>query len=225
MLSKNALVLGGRGEIGRAICNHLAGMGYLVVPVGRQEFNLERSDEIGKFFKQMETTFDVLVHAAGHNIPRDFELLSDMEIQDSISANLLGFLTVARHCLPFWKESGSGRIVVLSSLYGFLGRKGRLPYVISKHALNGVVKTLAIEFAPIGVLVNSVSPGYIATPLTFRNNTPETLKKLIEGIPLARLGKADEIAKVVGFLCSDANTYLTGQDIVVDGGYSIGGFQ
>lgn len=225
MPTKNALVLGGRGEIGRAISKHLTEGGFSVLPVGRQEFDLRKPHEINVFLSQVKINFDVLVHAAGHNIPKDFDLLSDLEINEAISANLFGFLTVLRYCLPFWREKGSGHIVVLSSLYGFLGRRGRLPYVMSKHALNGVVKTLAIEFAPIGVLVNSVSPGYVATPLTHRNNTPEMLEKLIEGIPLKRLGEANEIAKVVGFLCSANNTYLTGQDIVVDGGYSIGGFQ
>jgi 3-oxoacyl-[acyl-carrier protein] reductase len=100
-----------------------------------------------------------------------------------------------------------------------------LPYVLSKHALNGAVKTLAIELGPSGVLVNSVSPGYIATPLTYRNNSKQDLEKLVAGIPLGRLGEPHEIAKVVEFLCSDLNTYINGQDLVVDGGFSVGGFQ
>jgi len=74
-------------------------------------------------------------------------------------------------------------------------------------------------------LVNSVSPGYIATELTFRNNPPHELKKLTAGIPLGRLGEPAEIAKVVEFLCSSLNTYISGQDLIVDGGFSVGGFQ
>jgi len=116
-------------------------------------------------------------------------------------------------------------VLVISSLYGFLARSGRLPYVISKHGLNGAVKTLAIELAPYGVLVNSLSPGYIGTKMTYQNNSEETIAKLVLGIPLGRLGSAEDIAEVAEFLCSKKNKYINGQDIVVDGGFSIGGFQ
>ena len=114
---------------------------------------------------------------------------------------------------------------MISSLYGFLARKGRLPYVISKHALNGAVKTLAIELAPFGIIVNALSPGYIATKMTYQNNSPEKVAKFVEGIPVGRLGDPGDIAEVAAFLCSRKNRYLTGQDIVVDGGFSVGGFQ
>jgi 3-oxoacyl-[acyl-carrier protein] reductase len=110
-------------------------------------------------------------------------------------------------------------------LYGFLARKGRLPYVISKHGLLGAVRTLAIELAKYNILTNAVSPGYINTKMTTKNNSPEKINELVQGIPQRRLGKPEEIAKVVNFLVNDDNTYINGQDIVVDGGFSIGGFQ
>jgi 3-oxoacyl-[acyl-carrier protein] reductase len=96
---------------------------------------------------------------------------------------------------------------------------------MSKHALNGAVKTLAIELASHGVLVNAISPGYIGTKMTYKNNSPETISKLVSGIPLGRLGYPEDIAEVASFLCSPKNRYLTGQDLVVDGGFSVGGFQ
>ena len=136
-----------------------------------------------------------------------------------------GFLRVAKLCLPYWKTTKFGRVLVISSLYGFLGRTGRLPYVMSKHALNGAVKTLAIEFANHGVLVNAISPGFIGTKMTYKNNTPETISKFVSGIPLGHLGDPKDIAEVASFLCSPKNRYLTGQDLVVDGGFSVGGFQ
>ena len=221
----NILVLGGKGAIGSAIADHYRACGHTVLAVSRSNFDLARRGEILDYFAQHQLGFDVLIHSAGWNVPKEFELSNDEEINHSINSNLLGFLTVARACIPHWKKTGTGRIVVISSLYGFLGRHGRLPYVASKHALNGAVKTLAIELAPHGVLANTVSPGYISTDLTFRNNSKEKINALVAGIPVGRMGSANEIAKVVGFLGSSANTYINGQDIVVDGGYSIGGFQ
>jgi NAD(P)-dependent dehydrogenase (short-subunit alcohol dehydrogenase family) len=220
-----ALVLGGKGEIGSAIVDRLSRDGYAVTAVGRGEFDLARREEVLAHLARATPAIDVLVHSAGWNVPKEFESLTDAEIRHSIDANLLGFLTVARACIPHWRATRSGRIVVLSSLYGFFARKGRLPYVASKHALNGVAKTLAIELAPHGVLVNTVSPGYIATNLTYRNNSREKIDELVSGIPVGRMGRPDEIADVVAFLSSSQNTYINGQNIVVDGGYSIGGFQ
>ena len=113
---------------------------------------------------------------------------------------------------------------MISSLYGTTSRVERLPYTLSKHALNGIVKNLAIELSENGVLVNSISPGYINTKMTYINNTKEQINKLERLIPLKRLGKPDEIAELAFFLCSPKNTYINGQDIVVDGGFSVGGF-
>jgi NAD(P)-dependent dehydrogenase (short-subunit alcohol dehydrogenase family) len=222
---RRALVLGGSGEIGASVSSVLSASGYEVFSVGSRDFDLARSDEIDEYFNSRQADFDVLVHSAGYNVPKEFDVLSDHEIRLAIDANLFGFLNVVRFCLPFWRSQNWGRVVVISSLYGFLSRRGRLPYAMAKHALSGAVKTLAIEFAGFGVLVNSVSPGFIATPMTFRNNSAERVKELVAGVPVGRLGEPDEIARVVEFLCSSGNSYINGQDIVVDGGYSIGGFQ
>ncbi len=220
-----ALVLGGRGDIGGAIANRLRGEGIEVLQVGRDDFDLADPVGIDAFFARRGDAYDILVHSAGLNQPKLFEDLTDEEIRASLDANLHGFLHVARACLPNWKSRRFGRVVVISSLYGFLARKGRLPYVVSKHALNGAVKTLAIELAPYGVLVNALSPGYIGTKMTYKNNSPETIAKFVSGIPLGRLGEPEDIAEVAAFLCSPRNRYLTGQDLVVDGGFSVGGFQ
>jgi 3-oxoacyl-[acyl-carrier protein] reductase len=122
-------------------------------------------------------------------------------------------------------ERGFGRIVALNSLYGMVSRRRRLPYAISKHALTGAIQTLALEVASYGVLVNEVSPGFIRTAMTEKNNSPERIKELESAIPLGRMGTGKDIAEVVDFLCSEKNTYITGQNIVVDGGYMAGGWQ
>lgn len=225
MKNLRALILGGRGDIGSAIATRLTEDGYNVMTVGRTDFDLADVDEIDLFFKKNGNEFDVLIHSGGVNQPKLFEELTDNEIRESLNVNLHGFLTVTKNCLPYWQIQSFGRVVVISSLYGFLARKGRLPYVMSKHALSGAVKTLAIELAPYGVLVNALSPGYIDTNMTHKNNSPENISKFISGIPLGRMGLPEDIAEVASFLCSPNNRYLTGQDLVVDGGFSIGGFQ
>jgi 3-oxoacyl-[acyl-carrier protein] reductase len=221
-----ALILGGRGDIGAAIAGRLIADGVDVSPVGRSDFDLSDPASIDRFFAAPnDEDYEILVHSAGLNSPQLFEDLSDDQIRQSLEANLHGFLRVARHCLPGWERKRFGRILVISSLYGFLARKGRLPYVMSKHALNGAVKTLAIELAPSGILVNALSPGYVKTKMTYKNNSSEMIAKLEAGIPVGRLGDPEDIAEVAAFLCSSKNRYVNGQDIVVDGGFSVGGFQ
>lgn len=220
-----ALVLGGQGDIGGAIAARLQADGCEVLAVGRSDFDLGSAAQIDAFFARAGTQFEILVHSGGLNHPKRFAELTEAEIRQSLEVNLIGFLHVARACLPYWQQQRFGRVVVISSLYGFLARSGRLPYVMAKHALNGAVKTLAIEWAPLGVLVNALSPGYIGTKMTYRNNPPETIAKFVAGIPLGRLGTPEDVAEVAAFLCSPSNSYLTGQDLVVDGGFSVGGFQ
>jgi 3-oxoacyl-[acyl-carrier protein] reductase len=91
---------------------------------------------------------------------------------------------------------------------------------MSKTALNGITRSLAVELAPFNILVNAVAPGYVMTDLTRQNNSPDEIEKISQSIPMKRLADPHEIAVVVAFLCSEQNTYLTGQTIVVDGGYT-----
>lgn len=222
---RRALVLGGRGDIGSAIALRLQQDGLDVTAVGSRDFDMGDPARIDAWFAEHGAAFDVLVHSGGLNVPKPFEQLTDDDIGRAMDVNLHGFLRVARHCLPHWKAHGGGHVLVISSLYGIFGRRGRLPYVMSKHALNGAVKTLAIEWAEYGVLVNALSPGYIGTKMTYKNNPQATIDRFTAGIPLRRLGTPEDIGEVAGFLCSPNNRYLTGQDIVVDGGFSVGGFQ
>jgi len=221
---RQVLVLGGRGDIGSAICERFRERGDDVRATGRAEIDLGSPDSIERYFAHASRDCDVLVHSAGLNNPKTFADLSAEEIAASLQVNVQGFLSVLKQ-VEAGLRAQRGRVLVISSLYGFLARRGRLPYVLAKHALVGAVKTLAIELASDGVLVNALSPGFVLTKMTTKNNSPETIKRFEAGIPLGRLGTPREIAVVSDFLCSPDNTYITGQDIVVDGGFSIGGFQ
>lgn len=218
----SVLVLGGHGDIGAAIAERFRQAGSEVVAVGRSDFDLTDSSSIEAWFDRPRAPIGVLIHSAGLNHPKRFMDLSDSEIAECFSANVEGFLRVVRRVMPELVIS-KGRIVVLSSIFGFLSRIGRLPYAMSKHALVGVVKTLALECAADGVLVNAVSPGYIDTRLTRANNDAVTIDRLEAAIPLGRMGLPDEIAELVYFLGSEANRYISGQDVVIDGGFSVDG--
>ena len=138
--------------------------------------------------------------------------------------NTFSFLYITQELSKYFIDNNT-KILAISSIYGSISRVGRLEYNASKSALNGMIKSLALELALKGIVVNSISPGFIETSLTFKNNSKKVVDEIIYNIPLGRLGQPDEIAWYVKLLCSSQNTYLTGQNIVIDGGYLIGGFQ
>jgi len=219
---EQVLVLGASGGLGSAIVSRFEAEGHSVTGTSRAELDLADPEGIDRWCSAARPRFGVLVHAAGRNFPAPFRELSTAEIEACLEVNVAGFLAVARNVLDELVEA-RGRIVVLSSIFGFASRRGRLAYSLSKHALMGAVRTLALELASEGVLVNAVSPGYIATRLTTQNNDPATIATLERSIPLGRLGAPDEVAEAVYFLGSRHNRYITGQDLVVDGGLMVDG--
>ena len=223
---RKVLILGGTGNIGLAIGSRLKeNFGDEITSVGSKELNLSDSKSIDSFLRKNTTDFDVLVHSAGINQPNLFKNLDLNNIDFAIQTNLMGFLRVCKAILPNLKKKKCGKIIIVSSLYGFLSRKGRMSYSISKHALIAAMKTLAIEFAEFGIMVNAVSPGYINTKMTFKNNSSEVIKKIVKGIPVKKLGLPEDVAMAVSFLASPDNSYINGIDLIVDGGYSIVGFK
>ena len=111
-------------------------------------------------------------------------------------------------------------MVNISSVFGLVSRAGRAPYTAAKTGLVGFTRAAAIEWGGDNVLVNALCPGYVETDLTRQNNTPEQLKALCAQLPLGRLGQPDEIARAVYFLGSEQNTFITGQTLVADGGFT-----
>ena len=117
------------------------------------------------------------------------------------------------------KQQKFGRIVNISSIWGQKSKKGRALYSSSKAALDALTRSLAIEFASYNVLINSVAPGYIETDMLKQCNTEEELSNIRDIIPMKRFGKKVEIAELVKFLCSENNSYITGQVLTIDGGF------
>ncbi|NLO90610.1 MAG: SDR family oxidoreductase [Elusimicrobia bacterium] len=222
---KTVLVLGGGGDIGRAVCARLKADGYSVEAPASSLLDLTDTNSINAYFGRKRPVYAGVVHCAGYNSPKPCAETSAEDIGRTLAVNTLGFFEVLRKVLPQMRRSGRGSIVAVSSLYGTFARPGRLPYVMSKHALNGLVKTLALELGPDDISVNAVSPGFVDTKMTRRNNSSATLKSFRAKIPLGRLALPSDVANAVSFLLDPRARYITGQDIVVDGGYSAGGFQ
>ncbi|MHA6250800.1 SDR family NAD(P)-dependent oxidoreductase [Oceanobacillus sp. CAU 1775] len=163
---------------------------------------------------------DILVNNAGVN-KRD--TIQDCTLEDwnqIISINQTGVFLGMKYCLPLLKKSGNASIINLSSITGLTGYFA-VAYTASKWAIRGITKSAAIEFGKFGIRVNSVHPGFIDTPLN------ETIKDLIEATkdmnPLGRPGEAIEIAKAVTYLASDDSSYMSGSELVLDGGLTSGG--
>lgn len=222
---KNLFITGGNGEIGGAISALFNINNYNIISPSSTELDCGNVESINKYFhEQSLPNIDAFVHCAGINNPKSFIDIMPDTILQTIQINTLSFLYIIQHLNAFFVNSES-RIVGISSIYGTISRNKRLEYATSKHGLKGMVQSLALELAQKGILVNAVSPGFIATKLTYKNNTQTVIDDLIADIPLKKLGSPEYVAELVYFLCSEKNQFITGQDIIMDGGYLIGGFQ
>jgi len=170
---------------------------------------------------RLDQPIDILVNDAGVNRLAGLVETDDDLLRDTLEVNLIAPLRLARALLPAMAERGWGRVVNVTSVWTVVARERRLPYIVSKTGLNGLTRAMAVEFGSRGVLVNAVAPGFVMTEMTTRNNTPEQLQVIAKGVPLRRLAEPDEIAELVAFLASSRNSFMTGQVLVCDGGYSV----
>ncbi|ELZ11087.1 3-oxoacyl-ACP reductase, partial [Halovivax asiaticus JCM 14624] len=140
-----------------------------------------------------------------------------------LGINLGGVFYAMREEIPVMLEDGGGAIVNTASIAGILGFPNLSPYVASKHGVVGLTRSAAVEFSADGLRVNAVLPGVIDTPMVQRSSEedPDSMEQTIAAIPADRLGEPEEIAAAVVWLCSDDASYVTGQPLTVDGGYSV----
>jgi 3-oxoacyl-[acyl-carrier protein] reductase len=163
---------------------------------------------------------DVLVNNAGVNRIRTLDALTAADYDWLMAINLRAPLLLSQAVAAGMRERGWGRIVNVASIWSVITKPGRAMYTAAKAGLAGLTRTLAVELAPSGVLVNTVSPGFTRTELTAATLSPQDAASLAGQVPAGRFAEPAEIAQVVLFLASPANTYLTGQNIVVDGGFT-----
>jgi 3-oxoacyl-[acyl-carrier protein] reductase len=234
-----ALVTGGGRGIGRAISLELAKSGYDVVITFRANRNAaeetvelirgaggwgeavcfdvadreETEKQIEELFARHESV-DVLVNNAGETADSLFALMSFEEWRRVLDTSLQGFFNVTKPVLKRMISKRKGSIVALSSVSARLGHRGQTNYAAAKAGLEGACRSLASEVARLGIRVNVVAPGLIATEM-LQGVPVEMIKQII---PMGRTGLPEEVAKVVRFLCSDDASYITGQVIAVNGG-------
>lgn len=240
LTGKIALITGGTRGIGKAIADRFLQAGATVYVTGTRKEEIDNLNAENKIkglhflqanFSSEETILefsnslpqferiDILVNNAGINkinlntetTIEDYNLLTDV--------NLKAPYVVAKEVSKLMKKNGYGRIVNITSIWSAITRPGRSIYTTTKWGIAGLTKTLSVELAAEGILVNSVGPGFTLTELTANTNTEEELEKLAEVIPIKRLAQPYEIANLVLYLCSELNSYLTGQNLIIDGGY------
>lgn len=165
--------------------------------------------------------FDVCVNNAGINIIKPLKQVTEPDYQRVHKVNLEAPYKIIQAVSKGMQLRGEGKIVNIASIWSCITKPQRSLYSSAKSGLVGMTRALAAELAQFNILINAVSPGFTLTDLTRQSLTDGQIEELSEMVPLGRFAQVEEIARIVLFLCSDENTYLTGQNLVVDGGFSI----
>jgi NAD(P)-dependent dehydrogenase (short-subunit alcohol dehydrogenase family) len=228
-----ALVTGAGRGLGRACALALSRAGARVIAVSRTQSELQSLAEeaTGPVDGWVEdVTGDGLLgriesleslNNAGSNRPEPFLQASDEALDTMLDLNVRAAYRVARSAARVMAKSESGSIIHMSSQMGHVGSPRRTVYCMTKHAIEGLTKAMAVELAPVGIRVNAVAPTFIDTPLTrpfFEN--PEFTEFVMSMIPAKRLGTLDEVAAAVVYLASPASAIVTGTSLRVDGGWT-----
>ena len=217
---KKVLITGGARGIGAAIAHELKARGFQVIAPSRSELDLSKPASVENFLKNNSLAVDVLVNNAGINVLKSLSDLDGATWGEMLQVNLSAPLRLIQAVAPHMQKLKWGRILNLSSVFSLVTKENRAGYSMSKAGLNALTRSAAVELGQHGILVNALCPGYVDTELTRKNNSPADLEKIQETIPLRRLAQAEELARVAAFLCSEENSYLTGQMVVVDGGFT-----
>jgi 3-oxoacyl-[acyl-carrier protein] reductase len=216
------LLTGGRGGIGSSIKEELVSKGCSVIAPTSDELDLSSQFHVLKWIEaNLDLEFDGLVLSAGTNTPQDFDEVETSEYFQILETNVNSNRLLIKAVLPTMQRNRYGRIIAISSSYSTITRSGRSSYSVSKAALEALIRSVSLENAQNNILANSIVPGFIETPLTLKNNDKFQIEKILERIPMGHMGKPSDVAKLAWFLMSEQNTYITGQSIRVDGGFSI----
>lgn len=242
-MQRVALVTGGMGGLGEAICIKLAALGYKVVTTyspgnTKAEEWLRTMNDMGYGFKayacdvtdyescescvkQVEKDLgpvDVLVNNAGITRDMTFKKMTKGDWDAVIRTNLDSVFNMSKQVMDGMVDRGWGRVINISSVNGQKGAFGQTNYSAAKAGMHGFTKALALEVAKKGVTVNTISPGYIGTKMVTAIPKEVLDSKILPQIPMGRLGKPEEIAGLVAYLSSDEAAFVTGANISINGG-------
>ncbi len=231
MNRRNVLITGCNQGIGKEIFNFYKKKNYNVIGLGKRKksllsknyYSIDLSNEkkVNQFCKKLnKMNIDILINNAGINKIGNFHLIKKKDLKEIFQINFFAPYQICQSVIPSMMKKKWGRIVNITSIFGSVTKELRSPYASSKFALNGLTKTLSAEYSKFNILSNAVAPGVIKTQLTkkiLKNN----IQNLVNKIPMGRLGTTNEIAEIVYWLGSEDNTFVTGQQVCVDGGYTI----
>ncbi len=234
--NKTALVTGASRGIGRAIALALKETGANVIACARPSEDLDTlADALGEqgriwagdattdaFLDKIAQTksLDILINNIGINFPEPFDQVSDEHLDKMLDLNVRATFRIAREGV---RRMGKGSSIVnITSQMGHVGSPNRTVYCMTKHAIEGLTKAMAVELAPKGIRVNSVAPTFIETPLTKPMLADPEFKAFVKNmIPMGVIGKPEDVAAAVVYLCSDGAKMVTGHSLVVDGGWTV----
>lgn len=219
-LKKKTIIFGSSGDIGKKIKQILNK--DKILEINSRNLDLGNLKQVENF----ETNFipDNIIFVSAKNNPKDFLSLNDKEIQEIFNINFISFIKILRKLLKkIIKAKKKCKIIIITSLYSKFGRSQRALYSISKHALLGLTRNIAVELGPKGITVNAISPGYVNTKMTRKNLTLKQINFLKSKTPLKRIISPRDIALTVKTLLDNETKSITGQEIIIDGGISING--
>ncbi len=236
--NKVALVTGAGGGIGRACTEALAAAGAKVIAVDLSQANLDSvkqacPDSIDTwleditddaFYSKIEalSRLDILINNAGMNKPQAFVEVDNEILLAMLKLNVAAaFRTAQSATRVMLRKNIEGSIINMSSQMGHVGSPGRSVYCMTKHAIEGLTKAMAVELAPHGIRVNTIAPTFVETPMTKPMFEEPVFRKFVmDRIPLGRLGQVEDIAEAVLFLASSRSSMITGDSLKVDGGWT-----
>lgn len=218
-MHKNVLLTGGSRGIGKSIKELFASRGLNVLAPSRKEMNLLSNESIIEYVKKHQD-IDVLINCAGINDLAAIDEMTETKLQEMLQVNLIAQTILIREVSRQMKVKKYGRIVNFASIWCDFSKEKRVMYSIAKAGVKGLTTGIAVELSKYNILCNAIAPGFVNTEMTSRNNTPAQIKELSESLPIKRMAEPIEVAEYVYFLASEKNSFMTGQTIFVDGGFS-----